>query len=504
MKWDGQLYSDIIKERLYSILEYEIPRATELSNKEYADYLKKRHRYSGRYNVTGKPDILAETKGITITFRDRVLNNLGDKTITLTWSMAARHIRAWEYEKQHNKITSTPLGQKSEEEEKMTFDLNTMLGAPMNNNVQVQQIPVDMLEPYHNHKFQLYTGERLDDMVDSIQKNGVLNPIIVQPIASGRYEILIGHNRWNASKLAGKPVVPAIIKTGLSEEEAEMYVIESNIMQRGFNSFKISVQAAVLAMRHKEMFSQGKRNDIIRELQLLENPQLAADDETEKKPQTTSDKVGAEYGMSRNSVARLLRIDTLHDTIKEWVDAGLSIRAGVELSYIDAAGQEMLVEYMQFRTPETDTSFSVVRSVLKEKATKALREAFLSGLISEPDDIPIVLEKPVKTAAKPLKIDSAIAQRYFTKGESQKEISATIEKALELYFSQRSGEHSESESQEEECELDGYGLSEELLKILKENGKKNIDDVREWMLCGNGEDTLSPELWDEVYVLLED
>ncbi|MBQ8515047.1 MAG: ParB N-terminal domain-containing protein [Ruminococcus sp.] len=382
---------------------------------------------------------------------------------------------------------------------RMTFDLGTMLGAPMNNNVQVQQIPVDMLEPYHNHKFQLYTGERLDDMVDSIQKNGVLNPIIVQPIASGRYEILIGHNRWNASKLAGKPVVPAIIKTGLSEEEAEMYVIESNLMQRGFDNLRISEQAAVLAMRHKEMFSQGKRNDIIRELQLLENPQLAAEDEADKKHQTTSDKVGAEYGMSRNSVARLLRIDTLHDTIKEWVDAGLSIRAGVELSYINPDGQELLVEYMQRCTvPETDTNFSVIRKLITEKAAKTLREAFQNGLITEPDDIPIVLEKPVKTATKPLKIDSAIAQRYFTKGESQKEISATIEKALELYFSQQ------SESQEEECELDGYGLSDELLKLLKKNGKKNIDDVREWMLCGNGEDTLSPELWDEVYVLLDE
>ena len=374
----------------------------------------------------------------------------------------------------------------------MTFDLGTMLGAPMNNNVQVQQIPVDMLEPYHNHKFQLYTGERLDDMVESVNKNGVLIPIIVQPISSGRYEILIGHNRWNASKLAGKPVVPAIIKTGLTEEEAEMYVIESNLMQRGFDNLRISEQAAVLAMRHKEMFSQGKRNDIIRELQLLENPQLAAEDET--KPQTTSDKVGAEYGMSRNSVARLLRIDTLHDTIKEWIDAGLSIRAGVELSYIEPDGQEILAEHL------ADSEFNAIKKLLTEKTAKTLREAFQNGLITEPDDIPVVLEKPVKTASKPFKIDSAIAQRYFTKGESQKEILATIEKALELYFSQRS----EVELQDEECELESYGLSEELLNILKENGMKNVDDVREWMLCGNGEDTLSPDLWDEVYVLLDE
>ena len=86
------------------------------------------------------------------------------------------------------------------------FDLGAMLSAPQ---TAIQQIPCDQLKPYHNHKFELYSGERLEDMVASIKENGVLSPIIVQPIEGG-YEILIGHNRWNASKLAGLPTVPAI------------------------------------------------------------------------------------------------------------------------------------------------------------------------------------------------------------------------------------------------------------------------------------------------------
>ena len=88
-------------------------------------------------------------------------------------------------------------------------------GAMMSQENQIKQIPVNMLVPYHNHKFTLYQGERLDDMVESIRKNG-----------------LIGHNRWNASKIAGLDFVPAIIKENLSEEEAEIYVIESNLLQR--------------------------------------------------------------------------------------------------------------------------------------------------------------------------------------------------------------------------------------------------------------------------------
>ena len=157
------------------------------------------------------------------------------------------------------------------------FDLSAMLSTPQ--QTAVQQIPCDKLHPYHNHKFELYSGERLEDMIASIKENGVLSPIIVQPNGDG-YEILIGHNRWNASKLAGLPNVPAIIKAGLTEDEAEMYVIESNVMQRGFENLKISEQAAAVALRHSEMFSQGKRNDILRELARLENPSAEPDSST--------------------------------------------------------------------------------------------------------------------------------------------------------------------------------------------------------------------------------
>ena len=59
-----------------------------------------------------------------------------------------------------------------------------------------------------------------------------------------------------------------------------MYVIESNVMQRGFENLRISEQAAAVALRHNEMFSQGKRNDILRELELLENPNAEVEEST--------------------------------------------------------------------------------------------------------------------------------------------------------------------------------------------------------------------------------
>ena len=93
----------------------------------------------------------------------------------------------------------------------------------LSQNNQIKQIPLDMLVPFHNHQFSLYDGERRDDMVESIRKNGVMTPIVCRPNPDGSdtYEILIGHNRWNCSKIAGFETIPAIIKEQLTEDEAQ-------------------------------------------------------------------------------------------------------------------------------------------------------------------------------------------------------------------------------------------------------------------------------------------
>lgn len=109
----------------------------------------------------------------------------------------------------------------------------------------LQMLSVKSIKPFHDHPFHLYEGERLEDMIASIKEHGILNPVIVQKVEDG-YEMLSGHNRLNAAKLAGLKEVPAIVKTGLSEEEAYVYVIETNLMQRSFSDLLISEKAAVL------------------------------------------------------------------------------------------------------------------------------------------------------------------------------------------------------------------------------------------------------------------
>ena len=138
----------------------------------------------------------------------------------------------------------------------------------------VEQIAIDSIKAFHNHPFHLYEGERLNDMVESIREHGVLNPVIVRKLGKG-YEMLSGHNRANAAKLAGLTEIPAIVKVGLSEAEAYVYVIETNLMQRSFTDLLPSEKAAVMAAHYDKVCCQGKRNDIIRELQILSGADVA-------------------------------------------------------------------------------------------------------------------------------------------------------------------------------------------------------------------------------------
>lgn len=145
-------------------------------------------------------------------------------------------------------------------------DMMTADAAKAETGSGLQSLPVDKIKAFHDHPFRLYEGERLDDMVESIREHGVLNPVIVLKKGKG-YEMLAGHNRLNAARIVGLTEIPVIVKEGLSEEEAYVYVIETNMIQRSFSELLPSEKAAVLAARYEKVISQGKRNDILHEIE---------------------------------------------------------------------------------------------------------------------------------------------------------------------------------------------------------------------------------------------
>lgn len=214
----------------------------------------------------------------------------------------------------------------------------------------IVSIPVEEIHPFHDHPFWLYEGERLEDMVQSIKEHGVLNPVIVRKAARG-YEMLAGHNRTNAAKIVGLSEVPAIVKTDLSDEDAYVYVIETNLLQRFFAELLPSEKAAVLVARYEKISSQGKRNDIQQEIEALEETCGHDVHKSRKrtcghdvhKSQKSRDGLGEEYGMTGRNIARYMRLDRLIPEFKDAVDKGtLAMVAAVNLSYLNVKMQKLI------------------------------------------------------------------------------------------------------------------------------------------------------------------
>lgn len=298
----------------------------------------------------------------------------------------------------------------------------------------ITMLPIDEIKPFRNHPFKLYEGERLNDMVESIKEHGILNPVIVRKY-NGIYEMLSGHNRQNAGKIAGLKEIPAIVKEKLSDDEAYVYLIETNLMQRSFTDLSITEKAAVLAERYDKVFYQRKRDEIIAEIKALEDP---SGGKYEKGGQVehhskNRDLIGDEYGLSGSSVARLIRINSLIPEFKEQVDRKeLSMSAAVDLSFLPEIGQKTALNASQKAgKPISMAAASKIRA--GEMTEKAIFEA-IAGVQPKPDPFGIAEEE--KPVYKPIKLSAGIREKYFADTPS-KEVEGIIDKALAAWFKKR-------------------------------------------------------------------
>ena len=323
------------------------------------------------------------------------------------------------------------------------------LGTDSEGKLVVEELALDTLVPFEGHPFYTYEGERLEDMVESIKTNGVIVPILTRKKPeSNDYEILAGHNRVKASKEARKTTIPAIILNNISDEDAMAYVIETNLMQRSFADMKHSEKAAVIAMHHAKMFSPGKRHDILRLLQQMENPEEskgenpnnAADSaENSTFPQVgeglegdaeetshTDKKIAEMYSLSKNTVSRYLRIHQLYDSLKEMLDIGyIAFIPAVTVSFLSDSEQIMLAGYLDEGIGRLDMKkANMLRDCSKERKLNSKRMVeILSGQAA-----------PKKEKAPVIKVSNAVYNRYFTNKQSDKEIQSNVEEALALYF----------------------------------------------------------------------
>lgn len=311
-------------------------------------------------------------------------------------------------------------------------------------NKRVVNISTERLRHYHNHPFKLYEGERLADMIESIEANGILIPLLIRLLPNGDYEVLAGHNRLESGKIAGLSEVPCIIVDNLTDEEAHLIVTESNLVQRSFADLSHSERAEALANHYDAIKRQGKRTDLIKQVEAIlniedcENPETTNEEGSSPVGNKSIEVTGAKYGLSKNSVARYIRINKLIKGFKDMIDGEkLPIRAGVSLSFIRSERQVLI--FQQFTHFGNDTSISMKQADKLRQLDSSIApdsdpndEAFLLGcgdiLIGKVPDYPLPPKKIIS-----LKIDRSVVTSYFKEDDTEETIQEKILEALQFY-----------------------------------------------------------------------
>jgi len=311
--------------------------------------------------------------------------------------------------------------------------LDSLFG--LDNEKIISTLLIDSLIPFEKHPFYLYEGERLEDMVESIKTKGVLVPIIVRKTENNQsYEILAGHNRVNAARHAELIKVPAMVLEDISDEDAMAYVVETNLIQRSFSDMKHSEKAAVIALHHSKMFSQGKRNDILVILSEMEKQGINEPKTNESttfhhndKKLRSDQRVGEMYSLSSAMVSRYLRINKLIPQLKALLDDNaIAFVHAVTISFLTDEQQEHVAECLN---PDT-YGFSLTTekaNILRQYSKQGdLNDSRIYKIMSE------VRQKNDKPATVKIKPD--IYTRYFNEEQSVDEVQTIIEDALEMYF----------------------------------------------------------------------
>ena len=197
---------------------------------------------------------------------------------------------------------------------------------------QVQQIPIDALHPFTNHPFKVLDDEAMTRTVESIAQYGVLAPLIARPRPDGDgYEIISGHRRQYAAKLAGLDTLPVIVRQ-MSDDAAVILMVDSNLQREHILP---SERALAYKMKLDAMRRTSGRPSKGNPRQLVGNFE-------------TADVVGKESGESGRQVQRFIRLTNLIPELLDMVDEKkIAFNPAVELSYLDESQQRDFLEAME-------------------------------------------------------------------------------------------------------------------------------------------------------------
>ena len=273
---------------------------------------------------------------------------------------------------------------------------------------QVQQIPIGELFPFKNHPFKVLDDESMQRTVESVEQYGVLSPLIARPRPEGGYEIISGHRRQYAAKLAGLDTLPVIVRQ-MSDDAAVILMVDSNLQREHILP---SERALAYKMKLEAIKNQGARSD-------LTSAQVGRKLEA-------ADIVGQEAGDSRNQVRRFIRLTNLIPELLDMVDEKkISFNPAVELSYLDESQQRDFLEAMEDTQNAPSLSQAQQLKKMAQQGEFSYEKAF------------DVMGQEKKSEKDTVTIKNETLRKYFPKSYTPAKMQETIIKLLEQWQKKR-------------------------------------------------------------------
>ena len=224
-------------------------------------------------------------------------------------------------------------------------DTKTILDSNSNEKENLKLIPIDLLQRGKYQPRQDMHNEALDELAQSIRKQGVIQPIVVRPLPGNKYEIIAGERRWRATQIAGLDVIPAVVKDVADDAAIAMSLIE-NIQRENLNPIE---EASALLRLQKEF-------------------------------ELTQQQVAEAVGKSRTTVTNLLRLMSLSGSVKRMLEHG-DLEMGHARALLSLTGdtQETAARQVVAKSLSVRQTESLVRKILAEKDTSSL------GTRADPD-----------------------------------------------------------------------------------------------------------------------
>ena len=215
---------------------------------------------------------------------------------------------------------------------------------------KIRDIPISEIDEFPDHPFKVLIDEDMEQLVESIKRNGVMTPATVRLKEDGRYELISGHRRRKACELAGLETLKCEVKD-LSRDEAIIIMVESNLQR---STILPSEKAFAYKMRLEAMKRQAGRPTKDNYSPMGNNLEFA----------TSSDELAEKVGESKNQIFRFIRLTELVPEILQMVDdRQIAFRPAVEISYLSEEQQYTLLEAMEY----SDATPSLAQAIKMKK-----------------------------------------------------------------------------------------------------------------------------------------